>query len=42
MYLDGKDVKKDLSKAKYWIGKAKNNSSEDAKDLWLAHKLWTY
>ena len=47
MYANGEGVLKDLSKAKYWIKKAYENSLsasivERAEEVWNKFELWKY
>jgi TPR repeat protein len=41
-YILGKDIKKDMIKAKYWIKKAKDQNSTKAVEIWDEYELWKY
>lgn len=41
-YIDGKDLNRDMKKAKYWIQKAKKQNNAKAIKLWNQYKLWKY
>lgn len=41
-YINGKDLNRDMEKAKYWIQKAKEQNSTKAIELWNEHRLWKY
>ena len=40
MYYEGIGVLKDPKKAKYWLNKAYENGSSDAKKFWDENELW--
>lgn len=42
LYLNGKGVKKDIKKTKYWISESLSSGNSKAKEIWHEYELWKY